>query len=127
MHGPNDIILPMVLYGCDSWSLTLKEEHRLRVFENRVLRRIFGLKRDEVMGENCILRSFITCTLFNNYSDQVKENEMGRASGMNGEKRNAYRTLMRQPEGKKPLGRPRCNWVDNIKMDLKETGRGVMD
>jgi hypothetical protein len=41
------IILPVVLYGCETWSLTLKEEHRLRVFENRVLRRIFGLKRDE--------------------------------------------------------------------------------
>jgi hypothetical protein len=45
------IILPAVLYGCESLSLTLREEHRLRVFENRVLRRIFGLKRDEVMGE----------------------------------------------------------------------------
>jgi hypothetical protein len=40
----------MVLYGCETWSLTLREEHRLRVFENRVLRRIFGLKRDEVTG-----------------------------------------------------------------------------
>jgi hypothetical protein len=45
------IILPVVLYGCETWSFTLREEHRLRVFENRVLRRIFGLKRDEVMGE----------------------------------------------------------------------------
>jgi hypothetical protein len=45
------IILPVVLYGCDTWSLTLSEEHRLRVFENRVLRRIFGPKRDEVTGE----------------------------------------------------------------------------
>jgi hypothetical protein len=45
------IILPVVLYGCESWSLTLWEEHRLRVFENRVLRRIFGRKRDEVTGE----------------------------------------------------------------------------
>jgi hypothetical protein len=45
------IILPLVLYGCETWSLTLREEHRLRVFEwNRVLRRIFGLKRDEVTG-----------------------------------------------------------------------------
>jgi hypothetical protein len=44
------MILPVVLYGCGTWSLTLREEHRLRVFENRVLRRIFGLKRDEVMG-----------------------------------------------------------------------------
>jgi hypothetical protein len=41
----------MVLYGCETWSLTLSEEHRLRVFENRVLRRIFGPKRDEVTGE----------------------------------------------------------------------------
>jgi hypothetical protein len=44
------IILPVVLYGCETWSLTLREEHRLRVFENRVLRTIFGPKRDEVTG-----------------------------------------------------------------------------
>jgi hypothetical protein len=44
------IILPVVLYGCETWSLTLREEHRLRVFENRVLRRIFGRNRDEVTG-----------------------------------------------------------------------------
>jgi hypothetical protein len=44
------IILPVVLYGCEAWSLTLKKEHRLRVFENRVLRRIFGPKRDEMLG-----------------------------------------------------------------------------
>jgi len=45
------IIMPVVLYGCETWSLTLREECRLRVFENRVLRRIFGPKRDEVTGE----------------------------------------------------------------------------
>jgi hypothetical protein len=45
------VILPVVLYGCETWSLTLREEHRLRVFENRVLRRIFGPKRDEVTRE----------------------------------------------------------------------------
>jgi hypothetical protein len=45
------IILPVVLYGCETWSLILREEHRLRVFENRVPRRIFGPKRDEVTGE----------------------------------------------------------------------------
>ena len=45
------IILPVVLYGCETWSLTLRDEHRLRVFENRVLRRVFGPKRDEVTGE----------------------------------------------------------------------------
>jgi hypothetical protein len=45
------IILPVVLYGCETWGLTLREEPRLRVFENRVLRRIFGSKRDEVTDE----------------------------------------------------------------------------
>jgi hypothetical protein len=45
------IILPVVLYGCETWFLTLTEDHRLRVFENKVLRRIFGPKRDEVIGE----------------------------------------------------------------------------
>jgi hypothetical protein len=45
------IILPVVLYGCETWFLILREEHRLGVFENRVLKRIFGLKRDEVTGE----------------------------------------------------------------------------
>jgi hypothetical protein len=44
------IIFPVVLFGCETWSLTLREEHRLRVYENRVLRRIFGPKRDEVIG-----------------------------------------------------------------------------
>jgi len=46
-----NVILPVVLYGCEMWSLTLREEHRLRVFKNRVLRRIFGPKRDEVTRE----------------------------------------------------------------------------
>ena len=58
------IILPVVLYGCETWSLTLREEHRLRMFENRVLRRVFGPKRDEVTGngEDYIIRSLVICT-----------------------------------------------------------------
>jgi hypothetical protein len=57
------LILPVVLYVGETWSLTLREEHRLRVFEKRLIRKIFGPKRDEVTGgwENCIMRSFITC------------------------------------------------------------------
>jgi hypothetical protein len=57
------------LYGCETWSLTLREEQRLRVFENRVLRRIFGPKTDEVTGggENSIMRSCIICTLHKHY------------------------------------------------------------
>jgi hypothetical protein len=52
------------MYGCDTWSLTLREERRLRVFENRVVRRVFGPKRDEVTGngENYIMRSLMICT-----------------------------------------------------------------
>ena len=57
-------ILSLVLYGCETWSLTLREERRLRVFEKRVLRRIFGSKRDEITGsgENYIMKSLIICT-----------------------------------------------------------------
>jgi hypothetical protein len=73
------------------------------VFENRVPRKIFGQKEDEVTGENCITRSFVICS-------------------MNGEKRKAYRLLVGNPEGKRPLGRPRRRRVDNIRMDLGEVG-----
>jgi hypothetical protein len=55
------IILPVVLYGCETWSLTLREEHRLRVLENRVLRRIFRPKRDEVTWEDYITRNLMIC------------------------------------------------------------------
>jgi hypothetical protein len=64
------------------------------------------------MFENCIMRSFI----------QVKEDEVGRACSTNGEKRNAYTILLGMPEEKRPLGRPRRRWVNNIKMDLREIG-----
>jgi hypothetical protein len=58
------IILPVVLYGCESWSLALREECRLRVFENRVLRRILGPKRDEVTGEWRRLHNKELCTVY---------------------------------------------------------------
>jgi hypothetical protein len=58
------VVLSVVLYGCETWSLTLREEQRLRVFENRVLRRIFGPKRDEATGsgDDYITRNLMTCT-----------------------------------------------------------------
>ena len=58
------IIFPIVLYGCETWSLTLREERKLRVFENMLLRRIFGPRRDEVTadGENYIMRRLMYCT-----------------------------------------------------------------
>jgi hypothetical protein len=58
------IILPVILYGCETWSLTLRDEYRLRVFENRVLRRIFGPKGDEVTGEWRKLHNEELCYLY---------------------------------------------------------------
>jgi hypothetical protein len=58
------VILPVILYGCETWSLTLKDEHRLRAFQNGVLRRIFGPKRDEVTGEwRRFQTQLLMCTL----------------------------------------------------------------
>jgi hypothetical protein len=62
------IILPVVLYGCETWSLTLREKHRLRVFENKVLRRIFEPKRDEVTGEWEKLHNEELCDLYSSPS-----------------------------------------------------------
>jgi hypothetical protein len=116
------VILPVVLYGCETWSLTLREEHRLRVFENRVLRRIFGPKRDEVTGEWRKLQNEELHILYSpNIIRQTKSRKMrwtGHVARM-GEERNLYRALMGKPEGKRPLGRPRCRWEDVIRMDLR--------
>jgi hypothetical protein len=120
------IILPVVLYGCETWSLTLREEHRLRVFENRVLRRVFGSKRDEVTGEWRKLHTEELNDLYSspNVVQVVKSRQMrwaGHVARM-GEDRGVHRVLVGKPEGKRPLGRPRCRWEDNIKMDLQEVG-----
>jgi len=120
------IILPVVLYGCETWSLTLREERRLRVFENRVLRRIFGPKRDEVTGE---WRKLHNEELNNLYSspNKIKKNEIGGACSAYGEGRGVYRVLVGKLEGRRPLGRPRRRWDDNIRMDLREVGCGCVD
>jgi hypothetical protein len=123
------IILPVVLYGCETWSLTLREEHSLRVFGNRVLRRIFGPKRDEVTGE---WRKLHNEELHNLYSSpdiirQVKSRQMrwaGHVARM-GEKRKGYKVLVGKPEGRRPLGRPRQRWEDGIGMDLRKRMEGV--
>jgi hypothetical protein len=89
----------VVLHGCKTWSLTLREEHRLRVFENKVLR-IFGPKRDEVTG--------------------------GWRKLHNEELRDLYSSpsIIRiiKSRRKSPLGRPKLRWVDNVKMDILEIG-----
>jgi hypothetical protein len=112
----------VVLYGCETWSLTLREEHRLRVFENRVLRRIFGPKRDEVTREWRKLHDEELRDLYSSPSiiRIIKSRRMrwaGYVARM-GEKRNEYRLLVGKPEGKRPLGRLRGRYVDNIRMDL---------
>jgi len=120
------IILPVVLYGCETWSLTLWEERRLRVFENRVLRRVFGSKRDEVTGEWRKLHNEELKDLYflPNIERVVKSRRMRWAGHVAriGEGRGVHRVLVGKPEGKRPLGRPRRRWKDNIKMDLREVG-----
>jgi hypothetical protein len=121
----NTIILP-VLYGCETWSVTLREEHRLRVFEIRVLRRMFGPKRDEVTGE---WRKFHNEELHIFYSSpniirQIKSRRMRWAEHVArmGEERNLYRVLVGKPEGKRLLGRPRRLWKNRTRLYLKEIG-----
>jgi hypothetical protein len=108
------IILPVVLYGCETWSLTLREERRLRVFENRVLRRVFGPSRDEVTGEWRKLHSEELNNLYflPNIVRVVKLRRMRWAGHVArvGKERAVYRVLVGKSEGKRPLGRPRCRW-----------------
>ena len=122
------IILPVVLYGCETWLLILREEHRLRVFENRVLRRIFGPKRDGVTGEWRKLHNEELNDLYSspNIVWVIKSRRMrwaGHVARME-EGRVVHKLLVAKPEGKRPVGRPRRRWEDNIKMDLEEVGRG---
>jgi hypothetical protein len=123
--------LPVVLYGFETWSLTLSEERTLRVFENRVRRRIFGPKGNEVTGEWRKLHNEEHNDLQSspNIIRMIKLRGMrwaGHVARM-GERRGVYTVLVGKPEGKRPLGRPKCRWEDNIKMDLQEVGCCGMD
>ena len=104
---------------------------RLRVFENRVLRKVYGPKRVEVTGEWRRLHNEELNDLYSlpNIVRVVKSRRMrwaGHVARM-GENRGVHRVLMGKPEGKRPLGRPRRRWEDNIKMDLQEVGGGRGD
>jgi hypothetical protein len=96
------------------------------VFENRVLRRIFGSKRDEETGEWRRLHNEELNDLYSspNIIRVIKSGRMRWAwhVARMTEKRGAYRILVRRPEGRRPLGRPRRRWEDNIKMDIQEVG-----
>jgi hypothetical protein len=106
-----NIILPVVLYGCETWSLTLREECRLRVFENRVLRRIFGPKRDEVTGEWRTLDKKELYALYSPTSiiQVIRSRRLSWAGHVARmwERRGADRSLVRKSEGRRPLGRAR--------------------
>jgi hypothetical protein len=119
------VILPIVLYGCKTWFLTLREEHILRVFEKRVLRKIYGPKREEGGSwrkvHNDELHSLYSSP---NIVRVIKSRRMrwaGHVACM-GEGRGVYKVLVGRPKGKRPLVRPRHRWEDNIKMDLREIG-----
>jgi hypothetical protein len=116
------------LYGYETSSLTLREEHRLRMSENRVLRRIYGPKGDEVVAE---WRKLYNEELHKLYSSpniirqiKLKRKKWERHVARMGEDRKVYRVLVGKPEGKRPLGRPRRSWEDGISIDLGETTSG---
>jgi hypothetical protein len=115
------IILPFVLYGCATLSVTLRNARRLRVFENSVLRRIFGPERDKVKGDwRKLHKTKEPDDLYSsaNIICMIKSRRMrwvAHVAHMR-ERRDAYRVLVGKPEGKRALGRSR---EDNIKMDLQ--------
>ena len=120
------IISPVDLYGCETRSSTLTEERRLRVFENRVLKRIFGPKRDEVRGEWRKLHDEELYALFSSNIIPVfkyKRLRWTRNVASVAHRRGAYKVNVWRPEG-----RPRRRWENNIKMDVRDwDGGGSMD
>jgi hypothetical protein len=114
------------LYGYETWSLTIREEHRLRVLENRVLRRTFGSKRDEVTGDWRKLHKEELQKLypFPDINRQIMARRMrwvGHAARV-GKELKLCKVLVGKAEGKRQLGRPRRRWEDG---DLRDIGLGV--
>ena len=135
--GPTDskqsLVIDSVMFTAsidvvEIWSLTLREEFRLRVFENRALRRIFGPRRDEVTGEWRKLRNEELNYMYSspNIIRVIKSRIMrwtGHVERM-GERRGVYGVLVGKPEGKRPLGRPRRKWEDKIRWIFRKRDVG---
>jgi len=121
----------VLLCGCETWSLTLRVERRLRVFENMVLRGIFGAERDGVTGEWRKLHNEelndLYCSPDIVWVIKWRRTRWAEHVACMGERRGVFRFLVGKPEGKRPLGRPRRRWEDNIKMDLQEVECEVVD
>jgi hypothetical protein len=116
------IILPVDLHECETWSLTLREDHRLRMFEKRVLRRIFGPKRDAITRERRKLHGeeFNDLYFSPNFVQVIKLRRMrwlGHIAHM-GEGRSVHRVLVGKPEGTRPLGWLRHRWEGKNKIDF---------
>ena len=119
--------MPVVLNWCDTWSLTIRKERRLSVSENRVLRGIFGPKRDDATRECSKLHNDLYSSP---YIIRVIKLRIMRQAGYVArtvERKGVYRVLVGKPHGKSPLGRSRRRWEDNINMDLQnvEWGHGL--
>jgi hypothetical protein len=122
------IILPVVLYGCETLLLRLREVRRMTMFENRVLRRIFGPKRDEETREWRKRHNEELSDLYSssNITPMITSRTRwaGHVTSM-GEGRGVYRVLVGKPEGNRPLGRPRHRWEENITINLQEVECGM--
>jgi hypothetical protein len=115
------VILPVVLYGCETWSLTLREEHRLRVFENKMLRRIFGPKREEDGSWRKLHNDELHDLYYSpNIVRVIKSRRMwwARHVARMGEVRGVYRVFVGRHEGKRPLGRPGRRWKITLRWTL---------